>query len=60
MLYRVGRFLQALALLVLPTGVAGNVARPDLVGLRESLVIASAGVLLFGAGWSLQQWGRAP
>lgn len=58
MAYRLGRFLQLLALIVLPVGVAGNVARPDLIGVRESLAIATAGVLLFAIGWSLQQWSR--
>jgi hypothetical protein len=58
MLYRIGRFLQLLGLLILPVGVAGNVARPEAVGVRESLAIAIGGIAVFGAGWLLQQWSR--
>jgi hypothetical protein len=58
MLYKLGRFLQLLGLLVLPVGVAGNIARPEMVGVRGTLAIASAGIAVFTAGWALQQLSR--
>ena len=60
MLYRIARFLQLLGLLILPVGVAGNVARPDLVGVRGSLTIAILGMMVFGMGWLIQQKFKAP
>jgi len=58
MLYKLGRFLQLVGLLILPVGVAGNVARPEMVGVRASLVIAVGGILVFMVGWLLQQVGK--
>jgi hypothetical protein len=58
MLYKLGRFLQLLGLLIAPAGVAGNVARPDEVDLKASLGIAALGVGVFAIGWLLQQAGR--
>jgi len=58
MLYKLGRFLQLLGLLVLPVGVAGNIARPEMVGVRATLAIATAGIAVFAAGWGLQQLSR--
>ena len=53
MLYRVGRGLQLLGLLITPIGVAGNVAgREDLKG---PLGIAAVGIAVFLVGWLLQQ-----
>jgi hypothetical protein len=60
MLYKLGRFLQLLGLLILPVGVAGNVARPETVGVRASLAIALGGILLFTTGWLFQQAGKSP
>ncbi len=59
MLYRLGRFLQLLGLLIAPVGLAGNLARQDLVSEGRELGILLIGVLVFGLGWSLQQ-GRRP
>jgi hypothetical protein len=58
MIYKLGRFLQLLGLLVLPVGVAGNIARPEMVGVRATLAIAIAGIAVFAAGWGLQQLSR--
>ncbi len=58
MLYKLGRFLQLLGLLILPVGVAGNIAREDTVTLKVSLTIALAGMLVFFVGWLLQQAAR--
>jgi hypothetical protein len=44
MRYVVARFLQLLGLILLPVGIAGNVARPEIIGLKESLYIAAAGM----------------
>jgi len=54
MVYRLGRFLQLLGLLVLPVGVAGNIANPEMVGVRASLGIAATGIAVFALGWALQ------
>jgi hypothetical protein len=59
MLYRLGRLPQLLGLILLPIGIAGNVARPEEITLWRSLSISAAGVLCFFIGWLLQQ-GRAP
>jgi hypothetical protein len=58
MIYQLGRFLQLLGLLILPAGVAGNLSRPDLIGVRASLAIALIGISVFSLGWLLQQAGR--
>jgi hypothetical protein len=58
MLYKLGRFLQLLGLLITPVGVAGNLAREDLVDLKTSLGIAVGGVTVFFVGWLLQQRAR--
>jgi len=55
MLYKFGRFLQLLGLVILPIAMAGNMARPEEVTLWRSLGLSGAGVLLFGMGWLLQQ-----
>jgi hypothetical protein len=58
MLYKLGRFLQLLGLLVTPVGVAGNLAREDLIDLKTSLAIAAGGATVFFLGWLLQQRAR--
>jgi hypothetical protein len=58
MLYKLGRFLQLLGLLVTPVGVAGNLAREDLIDLKTSLAIAAGGAAVFFLGWLLQQRAR--
>jgi hypothetical protein len=58
MLYKLGRFLQVLGLLILPVGVAGNLARPEQVDVKASLAIAGAGIVVFSLGWLAQQAGR--
>ena len=55
MLHKIARFLQLLGLLICPVGIAGNVARPEEVTLKVSLMIAAAGMLVFALGWLLQQ-----
>ncbi len=58
MLYKFGRFLQLLGLLILPVGVAGNLARPEEVSVKTTLVIAVAGVGVFYLGRLLQRTGQ--
>jgi len=61
MLYKLGRFLQLLGLLLLPVGVAGNlVPEPKQIDLKTSLTISAAGVVIFFIGWLVQQAGRPP
>jgi len=55
MLYTLARFLQLLGLLICPAGIAGNVLRPEEVTLKDSLMIAAGGILVFTVGWLLQQ-----
>jgi hypothetical protein len=55
MLYRLARLLQFLGLLLLPVAIAGNVADPEQMDLRRSLGLSAVGVLIFAAGWGLQQ-----
>ncbi|HEY1376821.1 MAG TPA: hypothetical protein VGF55_08500 [Gemmataceae bacterium] len=58
MLYKFGRALQVAGMIILPVGMAGNIVRPEQISVRDSLVIAGVGVVVFGAGWLLQQLGR--
>lgn len=54
MRYRLGRFLQVLGMLILPAGVAGNLARPEQITVGTSLTVAVIGAMLFYAGWMIQ------
>lgn len=58
MLYRLGRLLQLLGLLILPVAIAGNVADPLQMDLRRSLGLSCLGMLIFLVGWLLQQAAR--
>jgi hypothetical protein len=58
MLYRIGRFLQFAGLVLLPVGIAGNMA--DKLDLRQSLSVSAVGIVVFIVGWSLQQFSRPP
>jgi hypothetical protein len=53
MLYRLGRFLQFLGLIILPAAIAGNMA--EKLDLRSSLGLSGVGIIIFFAGWLLQQ-----
>jgi hypothetical protein len=55
MLYKVGRFLQVVGLILLPVAIAGNVAREDQVNLKLSLTLSAVGIAVFVLGWWLQQ-----
>jgi len=58
MLYKLGRFLQILGLLITPAGIAGNVVRQEEVDVKASLGIAAMGVGVFVVGWLVQQAAR--
>lgn len=57
-LYRIGRLLQLGGLILLPVAIAGNVADPERVDLRQSLTLSGAGMMVFFLGWLLQQASR--
>jgi hypothetical protein len=58
--YRLGRFLQLLGLLIAPVGIAGNLARQDQVSTGTELGILVAGVIVFAIGWLIQRGSRPP
>jgi hypothetical protein len=59
MLYKLGRFLQLVGLVLLPVAIAGEVMPEKRLDLRQSLTLSAVGVLVFVLGWLLQQAGRA-
>jgi hypothetical protein len=58
MLYRLGRFLQLMALLTLPLAVAGQLAPDNPMSVGTMMTLTGAGLGVFGLGWLLQQSGR--
>lgn len=58
MLYKVGRFLQMAALLILPIGIMGNVM--EKLSLKESLIVSGLGMAVFLVGWLVQQAAPPP
>lgn len=59
MVYKIGRVLQVMGMIVLPVALAGNIARPEEITLWVMLAMAGAGVGIFTLGWLLQQAGRS-
>lgn len=59
MLYKLGRFLQILGLIITPVGISGNIARPEEITVKTSLLIALLGGAVFFVGWLIQGWGKA-
>ena len=58
MLYKLGRLLQLIGLILLPLAIAGNLSPDKPMDLRSSLTLSAVGVLVFGLGYGLQQMGR--
>jgi uncharacterized membrane protein YGL010W len=58
MLYKFGRFLQLLGMIILPVAITGNLAREDLIDLKTSLVLSGVGIAIFVVGWLVQQAGK--
>jgi hypothetical protein len=58
MLYKLGRLLQVIGMILLPVAMAGNLAPNQPLDVRAFLTLAFIGVGVFGLGWLLQQAGR--
>jgi hypothetical protein len=58
MLYKLGRLLQIVGLILLPLAIAGNLSPQRPLDLRSSLTLSALGVVVFVAGYLLQQTGR--
>ena len=58
MLYKVGRILQFVGLIILPIAMAGEIA--ESYSLGRMLVWASVGIGIFGIGWLTQQAAGKP
>jgi hypothetical protein len=56
MIYKLGRLLQLLGLVVLPVAIAGEIGGH--IKLWPSLSLSAAGVTVFVIGWLLQQAAR--
>ena len=56
MLYKMGRLLQFLGLLILPAAIAGEVS--GRLTLQVSLTVSGVGMGIFFLGWLLQQSAR--
>jgi hypothetical protein len=55
MLYKIGRFLQLVGLILLPVGMAGNLAHPKEFNTQSMLAMLAVGGGVFTAGYLLQQ-----
>lgn len=51
-MYSLGRLLQLIGLLILPIAIAGEAS--DSMTLGRMLMWAIVGIIVFGAGWMLQ------
>jgi hypothetical protein len=58
MLYKTGRFLQLIGLILLPVGMAGNLARPEEFGTTSVFVLLLVGAGIFTLGYLIQQMAR--
>jgi hypothetical protein len=56
MVYKLGRFLQLVGLIILPVAMAGDLA--EKIELKQSLAMSLVGVAIFFTGWLLQQSAR--
>ena len=59
LLYKLGRLLQVVGMVLLPLAVAGNLVPEEAhrLDLRTSLALSGVGITVFGLGWLLQQAG---
>ena len=57
-LYRLGRLLQLIGMIVLPLAIAGNLAPENPLDLWTSLKLSCVGVGIFALGWLIQQAGK--
>jgi hypothetical protein len=58
MLYKLGRLLQIVGLILLPLAIAGNLSPERPMDLRQSLTLSAIGIIVFGTGYFMQQAGR--
>jgi len=58
MLYKIGRFLQLVGMIVLPSAMVGQAL--DRMTVRDFLLVAAAGLGIFAVGWLVQEMGRPP
>ena len=56
LLYKLGRFLQVVGMILLPVAIAGEASRH--ISFRDFLILSAIGVVVFTVGWLLQQAGR--
>ncbi len=56
MLYKLGRFLQIVGMIVVPFAIAGNVL--EKLDLKDFLLLAAVGMVIFTLGWLVQQSSR--
>ena len=57
-LYKLGRVLQLIGLLMLPLAIAGNLTPDAPMSLGDSLKFSAAGIAVFLVGYLLQQVGK--
>ena len=57
-LYRLGRLLQLIGMIMLPLAIVANISPTEQVDLKTSLMMSGAGILIFGLGWLIQQAGK--
>jgi hypothetical protein len=58
MLYKLGRVLQLVGMLIVPIAIAGNLVPGEPLSLGDMLKLAGVGVAVFALGWFLQQAGK--
>jgi hypothetical protein len=58
MLYKLGRYLQVLGMILLPIGMAGNLARPEDFGPTSVFAILLVGSAIFTVGYIFQRVGK--
>jgi hypothetical protein len=58
MLYKLGRLLQMVGLVLLPVAMAGNLVPDAPVSLRNMLALMALGVVIFFIGWKMQEIGK--
>jgi hypothetical protein len=54
-LYRLARMLQVIGMILLPLAIAGNLSPEKPLSLKASLTLSGIGIVVFIAGWLLQQ-----
>jgi hypothetical protein len=58
MLYKLGRVLQVVGMIILPVAIAGNLVPGEPLSLGDSLKLSGVGIAVFALGWLLQQRGK--